>query len=244
MNKHLMDIIENELAAFRGRGGDDLVAEYYEGEEDVEDAEVHLFRRSDGRRHSITISDGTFRGESYYCVSGIGYEDRELLGIACTNVELDLRKNFHDPESQEEARAFVGELSSLLDKHKGQFAPVRGEDVAVHPVSPRVLEIISRSIPDDGSVTVHCNVVPELLPDGGEDEFDDFGDPVDREGDDCFTFHDADGAQVDLWIVTENGAVQVMNSDGLVGRFSRDNDFLGLRDAIEDGLSVSAAPAL
>jgi len=245
MNKHLMDIVEQELAAFRERGGDDLVAEYIQGEEDVEDNAVYLFRRTDKRKHAVGIQDGTARGESYYGASASGYETKDILGITCTSFDHILHCDYHDPKSKKAMGAFRKEFADFLDTHKGQFEPIRDVGVAVHPNSPRILEVLVDSLPADGSVTVRCNAVPELLPDRGvgEDEFDAGGEPVDDGGDDCFTFHDAEGNRMDLWMVTSPGIVNVMDSTGEVGRFGRWNDFQGMKEFVEAALSRNLAPA-
>jgi len=244
MNKDLMNLIERELAAFRERGGDDLVAEYYEGDEwAVDDSEIQIFRRSDRRKFPVVVQDGTTRGESYYRVSSMTYKVQDILGITCTTVEYDARGECRDPGEPDGPADFARDFAERLDQHKGQFQPVRGQDAAVHPNTPILLGIISEAIPADGSVTVMCNVVPEILPERGEEEFDEHGDTVDDDSDDCITFHDADGAQIDLWMVTGKGIVHVMDSSGEVGRFGRSNGFAGLADLLGTRLSPRAVPA-
>jgi len=212
MNEHLLDLVERQLQAFKARGGDDLVAVYVEDEDVPEDSAVELVRRGDGRKHVVSVGDEINR----YTIQAWEFRTEEVHGIRCT--VRDAMDDGGKFSSRVPMARFAQRLALLLDRYRGQFEPIREPGVALHENSKIILGIIKDALPRDGSWSVQCNAVPDM-------------------DDDSFTFHAADGTKSDIWVRTGNGQAVLYCGYSKDEVFWRKDDFAGLKEAVEAGLS-------
>jgi hypothetical protein len=78
--------------------------------------------------------------------------------------------------------------------------------------------ILMDALPSDSSYAIRCNAVPDME-------------------EDCFTFHDAAGEKSGSWARTGNGQANTYSPYTKLETFTRDNNFDGLRGAMQAGLA-------